>query len=67
MNKELELLDQIEEIRQKAVENPEKYPVHAGNTGRTGVWQRNRNAEICGGFPPPRLFFIGEYQTRLRW
>jgi len=27
MNKELELLDQIEEIRQKAAENPDKYPV----------------------------------------
>ena len=26
MNKELELLDQIEEIRQKAAENPDKYP-----------------------------------------
>lgn len=20
-----------------------------------------------GGFPPPRLLFIGEYKTRLRW
>ena len=27
MNKELALLDQIEEIRQKAAENPQKYPV----------------------------------------
>lgn len=27
MNKELVLLDQIEEIRQKAVENPANYPV----------------------------------------
>ena len=27
MNKELELLDQIEEIRQKAAENPDNYPV----------------------------------------
>lgn len=27
MNKELALLDQIEEIRQKAAENPQNYPV----------------------------------------
>lgn len=27
MNKELELLDQIEEIRQKATEHPENFPV----------------------------------------
>ena len=27
MNKELALLDQIEEIRQKAAENPQDYPV----------------------------------------
>ena len=27
MNKELSLLDQIEEVRQKAAENPQKYPV----------------------------------------
>ena len=27
MNKELALLDQIEEVRQKAAENPQKYPV----------------------------------------
>lgn len=27
MNKELQLLDQIEEIRQKANDNPAKYPV----------------------------------------
>lgn len=27
MDKELELLDQIEEIRQKAAENSDKYPV----------------------------------------
>lgn len=27
MNKVLDILDSIEEIRQKAVENPEKYPV----------------------------------------
>lgn len=27
MNKELALLDQIEEIRQKAVEKPENYPI----------------------------------------
>ena len=27
MNKELTLLDQIEEIRQKAAEHPEQYPV----------------------------------------
>ena len=27
MNKELQLLDQIEEIRQKAAENPKNYPV----------------------------------------
>lgn len=27
MNKELALLDQIEEIRQKAAEKPEQYPV----------------------------------------
>lgn len=27
MNKELALLDQLEEVRQKAAENPERYPV----------------------------------------
>lgn len=27
MSKELDLLDEIEEIRQKAAENPERYPV----------------------------------------
>ena len=27
MNKDLTLLDQMEEIRQKAAENPEQYPV----------------------------------------
>ncbi len=27
MNKELSLLDQIEEIRQKSIENPQRYPV----------------------------------------
>jgi hypothetical protein len=27
INKELALLDQIEEIRQKAIEKPEKYPI----------------------------------------
>ena len=27
MNKDLELLDRMEEIRQKAVEHPEQYPV----------------------------------------
>lgn len=27
MNKELTLLDNIEEVRQKAAENPEQYPV----------------------------------------
>lgn len=27
MNKELHLLDEIEEIRQKAIENPKDYPI----------------------------------------
>ena len=27
MNKELALLDQIEEVRQKAAENPQNYPI----------------------------------------
>lgn len=27
MNEELELLDRIEEIRQKSIEEPEKYPI----------------------------------------
>lgn len=27
MNKELALLDQIEEVRQKAAEDPQKYPI----------------------------------------